>query len=132
MAMKMEKVASENTVPIMEKAVSIYQGVFLPDDDEPWVVPMRQRLSREFVRCVRWIGRHYEETGQWEEAISCYNRGLKIDPLIEGFYRCLIRCYLKEGKPSAAKRTFLQCRETLSKVLGVEPSEETKNLLAGM
>jgi LuxR family maltose regulon positive regulatory protein len=132
LALKMGEIDSENSVQMMEKAVSIYQGVFLPDDDEPWAIPTRQRLAMEFIQCVEKLGGYYEETGQLEEATRCYLRGLKIDPLTEEFYRRLMGCYLKAGNLSEAKRTFIQCRETLSKVLGVAPSTETETLFAGI
>ena len=129
MARETGKEGDEETVRMMEETLLIYNGAFLPDDDDPWVIPIRQRLNMEFVECVKRLGRHYEKAGQPEKAILCYTRGLKIDPLIEDFYRRLMACYCKAGDHSKARQTFMRCRETLTRVLGVEPSKKTEALL---
>lgn len=125
-AWEMGNDGAEKAVQFMNKAMATYKGGFLPGDDEHWTIPLRERLSSDFIRCVKKLGKYYETRDQLEEAIHCYDSGLMVDPLIEDFYGCLISCYCSTGKPAEAKMTFIRCRETFSKVLGVEPSKETQ------
>ena len=127
-AFEMEKNAPKREALLMEKAMDVYQGPFLPDDDDAWVIPVRQRLSTAFEQCVLKLGQYHEKEEQWESAIGCYTKGISMDPLVESFYQGLMNCYLKTGKPSEAKRIYKQCRETLLKVLGVEPSKDIEAL----
>ena len=113
---------------LMEQAMRVYHGSFLPGDDEAWILPTRQKLTLAFHKCVSTLGRSYEQDGRLEKAVDLYMNALEVDPLVENFYRSLMLCYLKMEKPAEARKAYLRCRETLTKLLGVEPSRQTSSL----
>jgi LuxR family maltose regulon positive regulatory protein len=117
-----------DSIPIFEKALSLYRGAFLPFEEMPWAVSTRERLRIRFLRLVVYLGRSCEETGQWEEAASCYGRGLEADELAEEFYRRLMVCHIRRGQEAEALSVYRRCRKTLSAVLGVNPSAETRSI----
>ncbi|MFU8858434.1 MAG: BTAD domain-containing putative transcriptional regulator [Deferrisomatales bacterium] len=111
------------------QAVRLYQGSFLPEDiDEPWAIPLRERLERVFLRGVEAVGARLEERGRWAEAARCYERALEVAPLIERLCRHLMVCCQKLERPSEALAAFERCRRLLGASLGVDPSPKTSAL----
>jgi two-component SAPR family response regulator len=112
-------------VRLAEKALRMYSGPFLAGDNEPWAISMRERLRNKLLRNVTRLGLYWEEAGNREKAIECYQKGLEVDELMEEFYRRIIKCYLQMGRRAEALAICTRCRTILTSVLGVEPSPET-------
>ena len=117
----------DRAVDFTEKAISLYEGMFLPGEtEESWTVSPRERLRRKFLRCIHWLGRHWEEAGEWEKALSCYDRGLQADDISEEFYQQMMICYHRLGRIAEGLDTYERCKRVLSAVLGVKPSPKTE------
>ena len=119
-------------VRLFEKAMSLYRGPFLSSEELPWAELLREKLRGGFLGAVTHLGRCYEETGRWEEAISCYGKGLNADDLAEELYRRLMVCHLRQGQEAKALSVYRRCRKMLSSVLGVDPSAETRAVAASL
>ncbi|HLO24902.1 MAG TPA: bacterial transcriptional activator domain-containing protein, partial [Geobacteraceae bacterium] len=102
------------------------RGPFLALEDPPWAVSLREKLRGGFLGAVTHMGRCFEEAGRWEEAVTCYGKGLEADDLAEEIYRRLMVCHLRQGQEAEALSIYRRCRKTLSSVLGVCPSAETR------
>lgn len=113
-------------VKLIEKAVNIYKGPFLSDSNDPWTLSIRERLRSKFLRNIKRIGFYWEQNGDFEKAVECYQKGLETDDLTEEFYRNIMKCNLKTGKRAEAITVYKRCREILSTVLGIQPSPETE------
>jgi DNA-binding SARP family transcriptional activator len=114
---------------LIQKALGIYQGAFLPEETfEPWTDSLRERLRNKFLPCVEKLGHYWENSGQWEKAVECYQRGLEVDELIEGFYQHLMVSYQKLDQPTKALSVYNRCKKILSSTLGIEPSLKTQTL----
>jgi LuxR family maltose regulon positive regulatory protein len=117
----------EASLQLTEKAIGMYRGHFLGGETEqPWLVSIRERLRGKFLSCVNKLGRHWEEIGQWEKALECYQRGLDADDLAEEFYQNLMTCYLRLDREAEARAVYHRCRKILSSALGIEPSAKTQ------
>jgi DNA-binding SARP family transcriptional activator len=116
---------SSEAMTLTEKALGMYKGHFLANDsDIAWTIKMRERLRSKFLRnAVRLCG-FYEQSGQFEKAVEYYKKGLEADELAEELYRGLIKCYRRLGRKAEALAAYKRCCETLSSVLGIEPSPE--------
>ena len=113
---------------LAERVLALYRGAFLAAEaDEAWCVQPRERLRSRFLRGMTGAGRYWEEAGQWDRALACYERCLEADPLAEGFYRHLMVCQQHLGRRAEAIETYHRCRRALS-ALGVEPAAETRSL----
>ena len=112
----------------MGKAVDLYQGPFLADEGSElfWALPFRERLKNRFLFLIEKLGRSLEQTGQWEQAIAHYQKGLEVDNLAEEIYRRLMACYGRLGETVKAIQVYQRLNNTLSSVLGVEPSPKTE------
>ncbi|HMK51950.1 MAG TPA: BTAD domain-containing putative transcriptional regulator, partial [Thermodesulfobacteriota bacterium] len=115
------------SIPLLEKAIDLYQGTFLADDPgEPWILSYRERLRSKFIRSIRKLGSWFEENGQKEMAIEYYERGLEVESLAEEFYQQLMICFKSLGRKTEALAVYNRCRSILESVLGIEPSHNTK------
>jgi two-component SAPR family response regulator len=111
---------------LTEKALALYQGPLLEADcNEPWTVPQREHLRVRYIRAVGRLGRHWEQTGEYEKAADCYQSALRVDELTEEFYQHLMICYRKLGRKAEAVKTYRRCCAALKANMGVEPSAET-------
>lgn len=115
---------------IAEQATVLYRGTFLSGETFcPEIVTYRERLRSKFLRAVAQAGRYWEQAGEWEEAVACYQKGLEVDPLSEGLCRSLILCHVRMGCPAEAHAVYRRFRKTLSGVLGVSPSPDLEAIL---
>ncbi len=109
--------------------LALYQGPFLATEaEQPWLLSPRERLRSKFLRQFCALGHYWEGDGKWDKAINGYLQGVEVDPLAEEFYRSLMRCYRRQGRPAEACAVYARCRNTLKTVLGVNPSPETETL----
>jgi two-component SAPR family response regulator len=118
---------------VIDKALTLYSGHFLANEPErPWVLGTRERMRSRLERLVARAGAYWEEADAFEQAIALYQRAIELDPLIEAFYRRLMRTYVRIGRVAEALATYRRCRHMLSVVLGVTPSAETEALRASL
>ncbi|MBK8019747.1 MAG: hypothetical protein IPK20_25695 [Betaproteobacteria bacterium] len=121
--------AGPDTDRLLEAALTSCTGEFLPaDTDLPWTVRRRLRIRGLHTRIVELRGRREEDAGRLDSALAVYERGLGIDPLIEAFYQGAMRCLLAQGRLAEGLNVFRRLRQTLSVVLGVEPSASSESL----
>ncbi len=112
---------------IARRLLDAYPGHFLAaDEDQPWLMGLRDRLRSKCLRAVLALGRVLEADAQWEEAIGLYARALELDNLAEELYRSLMVCYRELGRRSEGLQAYRRCKEMLSVVLGLAPSPETE------
>ncbi|NTW59576.1 MAG: hypothetical protein HGA43_10445 [Nitrospirae bacterium] len=118
---------SAEAVRLTEKAISLYQGHFLPGDaPQPWTISLRERLRTKYLYGVETLGRHWGEASKYEKTIRCFQQGLEVDDLAEEFYRHLMVCYHQLGQQTEAIRVYNRCRAVLWNTLGVKPSSKTE------
>ena len=112
---------ADETAAVARRLVAAYPGHFLAgDEDEPWLIGMRDRLRSKLLRAVLALAKRLQEAGRWENAVALYQRALELDNLAEDLYRNLMICYRELGRPSEALQVYRRCRELLSLVLGRE------------
>lgn len=108
--------------------LNLYHGPFLGDDEEAWSLSMRERLRAAFLKYVQVVGERLESQGNWARASDWYQRGLRVDDLIEQFYQRLMVCQHQLGQRAESLATYQRCKKTLQTHLGVAPSAITESL----
>ena len=111
-------------------ALDLYKGNLLPADEEDRTVIMaRLKLRDQFTRLVSALGQQMEASGNWDQALACYRRGIDADELSEEFYQGVMRCHAATGRPAEGLAVYRRLRQTLSLVLGLKPSTRSEQLV---
>jgi LuxR family maltose regulon positive regulatory protein len=111
-----------------DKALALYRGPFLGDEEAPWALPLRERLRAKVLHYLGQWARQLEQDGRHEAAVALFHRGLEVDELAEDLYCGLLKAHLALGRHAEARAVCERCRKTLQSVAGVEPSPETQAL----
>lgn len=132
--LKLAKAAASNGqsgdwLRLSELAFDLYQDHFLAGEPSaPWSGSLRNRLRTRFVRLVSDLGLYWEQRGAWDRALECYQRGMHIDDLAEGFYQGEIRSLAQLGFKADALKSYHRCKRHLSICLDAEPSAATERV----
>jgi DNA-binding SARP family transcriptional activator len=111
--------------------LSLYHGhLFGESELSSWALALRDRLRARFIRAIDALGQRLERVGRPDAAISLYRAALEQDNLAEELYQRLIACHLARGESAQALNAYRRCRELLSIVLGVRPSDRTEALVS--
>ena len=112
----------------LNQAVKLYQGPFLPEISETWVITEREKLHLNYLNTLIQIARLKLEDGQYEKALRRSQQALDEDPCFEPAHRLLMRVHAAMGNRPAVVRQFERCRDTLDEEICTEPSPQTQDL----
>jgi LuxR family maltose regulon positive regulatory protein len=116
----------------LKKALGMYKGILLPEDDMPWVITQRKKLQRIEHEIVMELGSRYERRCRWNKAIRVYRQGLNYDSLDEQVCRHLMKCYQSSGREMDAVAVFEEYRDELERCVARRPSAKTIKLAESM
>jgi len=123
-----ERLAASGQEPDRLRAMAVYRGPLLPhDEDDAWTTAIRLRLRDTFARLVEQVAAPLEHTDP-DAAERLYLRGIEAEPLAEACYRGLMRCHAGRGRAADVAAVYRRLRQTLSVLLGIEPSAESERL----
>ena len=112
----------------LSEIIRLYRGPFLGDEENISALQFREQLRNVFLLAISETGQYYESSEQWQQAIDCYENGLKVENLTEAFYQRLIICYQQIDLPAEALRVYDRCKKVLEEEFGIPPSAKTKML----
>jgi DNA-binding SARP family transcriptional activator len=111
------------------QAIGCYQGDYhLDDRDFLWAVAEQERLLTRYLSALDHLGRICMAQGQFDAAITCYQRLLDRDSYREDAHCQLMTCYQQLGRRGAAVRQYDACAAILAHDLDLEPMPETQAL----
>ena len=112
----------------LQVCVDLYKGDLLETLHDDWCCLQREALRSQYLTALEILMRYHKHRQDWTLAITCGQRLLLHDPLLEHVHLELIRChYLKGNRPAAIKQ-YVECRRLLRDELGVSPMEETERV----
>jgi DNA-binding SARP family transcriptional activator len=119
----------EATIHAYNKAETLYQGEFLPEDRyEDWLLPLRENLQAEYLSLLDRLNFYFFEKQDYQACIHLCRKMLTIDPCNEEAHRHLMRCFFERGQAYMALRQYYLCVEALKQGLNVAPASTTKAL----
>ena len=119
------KTARPELEQLVEQLLKGYPGHFLPEEERPWIVGVREQLRARFVHLALDLSAALERAEAAEAAIALNRHCIELDPLTESFHRGLIQGLISLGRKAEALDAFGHCRVVLMAGLRVEPSVET-------
>jgi DNA-binding SARP family transcriptional activator len=114
---------------VIDRVFQLYKGDFLCfEEEQQWIFAPADKFKSKFIRFVRKAGDLLEQHGNWSRAIEVYRRGIEVDNLSEDLYRALMESQRRGGSVADALETYRRCRQMLSVLLSIAPSERTTAL----
>lgn len=121
---------NEEDRSLLERAVSIYSGSFLPMNRyAEWAAPPREHYRQLHLDTLIALAERYEADGELSEAAETLRRVMENEPALETAHRALMRIFAKKGQPTRAFHQYEVCRKRLGEELGMRPSSETVRIL---
>ena len=104
-------------------------GELLPEWDDEWVAPHRERFRQIRLHALEQLGERLAEGGRFGRAVEVSLAVVADDPLRESAQRVLIRIYVAEGNVHEAVARYRTYREVMRDELGLEPSPQMEALI---
>ncbi len=114
----------------LERAAQVYGGELLPGFYEDWVLARRDRYASQMLDLLRALAAESAERERLDLAIDYARRAVEVDPLCEEAHADLMTFYAATGRASSVIRQYAELERILRRELDVEPSDETRRLLA--
>jgi predicted ATPase/DNA-binding SARP family transcriptional activator len=118
----------EQTEPLLEQAIALYQGELLPGHYEEWAVQEQTRCQTALLQSLDQLERLHEQAGRYEAALLLAQRSVQIDAYFEAAYQAQMRLHLRLKRPAAALEVFEAMQARFRQELGVAPSALTCQL----
>jgi len=115
-------------IDTLKKAVEIYRGDYLPEIDEHWVLPDRQKYHDMQMRNLIDLATLCSQQKDFEQALHYCQLAIQEDACQEEAYRLSMQVHAQMGNKAAVSRQYRLCQEKLHEEVGVEPSPQTVSL----
>ncbi len=121
--------SGESSVDRYRAAQELYRGELLPDDPyAEWAAGPREALAQDELAILAQLALLQERGGDGDDAIETLRGLLEIDPADEPAHQSLMRLYAIGGQRRMALRQYQRLRAVLARELGVEASDESRQL----
>jgi len=130
------RLSTETDQASMERCLALYTGDLLegaaPKEPEfqEWLLTTRERLRNRACEVMDRYVAQLMANDEIERALEAVSRRLEMDPACEPAHRNKMALLTNAGRRSEAIRQYQVCADALQREIGVEPSAETRALLA--
>jgi DNA-binding SARP family transcriptional activator len=131
LALALQVIDQPSSVATMNLASLRQCGDLLPGWYDDWVLLERERVRQLQLHVLEIVADELIGLGRPAAALDFATRALQMEELRESAHRLVIRVHLVEGNVGEARRQFERCRQILHKELGIHPSEQLRDLIAG-
>lgn len=120
--------------PVAEvlRNVTGFEDDLLPDWYDDWLLEWRERWRHIRLHALEAIAVLLTAGGSYGRAIEAALAATRAEPLRESAHRVVIEAHLAEGNAGEAVRQFRAYERLLRKELGIAPSPDMRELLAGL
>jgi two-component SAPR family response regulator/Tfp pilus assembly protein PilF len=110
------------------KAIILYEGQYLSDVDDDWVLVERERLKVIYTSALENLAQEYLDTNQLLECLDTCNLAIAQNRYNETIYQLEMRAYAAQGDRASVSRRYKEYKTILADDLGLAPSEETESV----
>lgn len=119
---------SEDALPLLERALSLFGSEPLLGLDRPWAENEQRRLHAILLELLEQAATAHLAAGNPTQALTNAENGLAYEPYNEKLARLAMRAEAELGLRSAVASRYESLRQLLDEQLGLEPHSETKRL----
>ena len=112
--------------------IDAFAHELLPGWYDEWVVFERERFRQQSLHALEALACRLADEKDYAAAIEAALAAIALDPLRESAHRCLVAVHLEEGNHSEALRHFEIFATRLHTQLGLDPSQQMIDLIAGI
>ena len=116
-------------------AAQLYRGEFMDGayldgcpEFETWHVTQQEVWRQRMAKLLGRLIAAHRERGDYERGLACAQQLLGLDNWREEAHRQVMLLQALSGQRSAALAQYQVCRQVLAEELGVEPSQQTREL----
>ncbi|HWQ46984.1 MAG TPA: bacterial transcriptional activator domain-containing protein, partial [Longilinea sp.] len=111
-----------------KQALKLYQGPFLPEGEETWIILERQKMQVQFISAMLKMGELYIEIEDYPHALGVVQQALNYEPCMEEAHRLGMTIYSLMGNRTGVIRQYEICRQALMEEMHIDPSSLTQDL----
>lgn len=130
---KDENISDEEKLILLQRAISMYRGEFLPMlSNKPWVVVENVKYSNLYKECITEACKLLKEIGDLGLRLDICNRAVHIYPFDEEMRLLRISCLIDMKRYEDALVAYDETRKMFFEELGVAPSQKMLSLYKQM
>ena len=129
-ALAFDAAVAAKTLPMLEQAVSLYQGSLLEGCAEEWIGQERAAREQDCLRALLTLADSALGAGAYETASGHYRRAVSLDPWRDAARRGLMEALARSGNTNAALQVYREFVTLLRDDPKAVPDEETSALYA--
>ncbi len=115
-------------VPMLQKAIYLYRGLFLSTIEMPWATARRNELRLTYADALTHLGKLRQRQGETQEALGLYLRAATTQPHREDLARGIMSLFAELGQHDKALEIYTRLADDLKERLGVNPDRQTVDL----
>ncbi|MBG0786408.1 MAG: HD domain-containing protein [Anaerolineaceae bacterium] len=112
----------------LSHAIQQYGGDYLPEVDDYWAIPDREKFRQMYIDALYAIANLYFEKEVYKSALRYCHQALTEDNANEEVHRLAMKIHAVTGNKAEIIRQYEACRQELEEKFDVEPSEQTQLL----
>jgi DNA-binding SARP family transcriptional activator len=120
--------ADDQAVELLQRAIDLYQSVFLSTLDMEWVQNRRNELNLTYSEALSSLGKIRQRQGRPQEALGLLLRAAVNQPHREDLARGIMSLFTELGQPEKALEVYERLTAELKHSLGVAPDRRTVEL----
>src|SRR5579871_2466236 len=117
---------------LLAEAVALYRGDLLPGVYEDWAILEMHRLQARLFGALQSLAQDREALGDLAGALESAQHHVTVEPFVEEAHCRLIRLYLLNGRPAAAREAAQHFERLFQEEFGAGPSPETQRTIAAL
>ncbi len=112
----------------LSHAIQQYSGDYLPEVDDYWAIPDREKYRQMYIDALYAIANLYFEREIYKSALRYCHQALEEDNANEEVHRLAMKIHAVTGNKAEIIRQYEACRLELEEKYDVEPSDQTQLL----
>jgi len=128
-----QEIPTEKRIELYKEAVELYKGDFLPlKESDEWVVDLLLKYQNIYINCVKNLYILLSNLNDYESILGILEKAVRILKYNDEIHILYIKCLIKLKKFQQAKDYYNKIADLYYNELGVDISEEFKQLYFGV
>lgn len=122
----------EAAIDKCERALSLYKGDYLEDNDYLWSLSKKEEYSKAYFRLATSVAKYYMRRNDYSAAEKILQNILERFPLSEAAHELFLKLYFAKKDRAAFVTHYNTVKELFKTELGIEPSSSLQALYSSI